>query len=100
MKREHQAVLPLVGSELWASLKQSAPLVTRLLVFPGEGIVSLKVSYRGENDWLAIAKRYGEGGTIDVCFGSGLDFVGALLGLDHALDNDKWRPDKYQGQGK
>lgn len=100
MAKEYQPVLPMVGSELWAAIKSSAPLVTRLLVYPGDGIISLKVSYRGENDWLAIAKRYGEDGTIDVCFGSGLDYVGAILGLDRALDNDKWRPDKFQSQGK
>jgi hypothetical protein len=61
-------------------------------------LISLKVSCRGQHDYLAIAKKYDDKGQIVVCFGSGADFVSSLLGLSVALDSHKWRPDRYANQ--
>lgn len=93
--KESGLQLPLMGSEIWAALLHSVPTVTRFLGKPEQGAVNLKLSYRGALDWLAVAKRYGDDGTLEVCFGSGPDAVGCLLGLENAMDGNKWRPDKY-----
>lgn len=90
-----QHALPLVGTEVWAALNHSCRQVALFLAKPERGLISLKVGYRGQHDFLAVAKRYADDGTIQVCFGSGPDFVGALLGLENSIDHDKWRPDKF-----
>lgn len=92
--------LPLAGSELWSAMAHSLPLIASDAANPQHGFVSLKVTYRGEHDWLAVGKKYDDSGVVVVCFGSGPDFVGALLGLERAIDQDKWRPDKYQNLGR
>ena len=91
--------LPFGGSTLWASLLDTVPLVARLCAYPEKGMVSLKVSYRGQHDWLAVMKRYNDDGRVDVCFGSGPDMIASLLGLERAVDQDKWRPDKWMNKG-
>lgn len=83
------------GTEVWASLLHSVPLVCKFVAFPEKGCISLKVTYRGADDFLAIAKRYGDDGIVQVCFGSGIEYVAALIGLEQAMDMDKWRPDKW-----
>jgi len=90
--------LPLAGSELWAALDHVAPLLRRFVSLSGKGMVSLKVTFRGDNDYLAIAKRYNDDGVVEVCFGSGAEFVGSLLGLEVAMDQNKWRPDKWMNK--
>lgn len=87
--------LPSMGSDLWASLNETLPLLTQLLAFPEKGLVNLKLAYRGEDEILAVIKRYNDDGRVDVCFGSGSDAVAALIGLERAVNHDKWRPDRY-----
>lgn len=87
--------LPLIGSELWGQLHTTCPLLCSLLLDPGRGLISLKVVYRGETDFLAVLKVYAGDGTVNVCFGSGVDYVGSLIGLERAIDQDKFRPDKW-----
>lgn len=83
------------GSRLWQELAELCPLLA-LLIHSGEtGWVSLKLAYRGTNDVLAVAKRYPDQGPVEVIFGSGTDVITALVGLENAIDQDKWRPDKY-----
>jgi hypothetical protein len=85
----------LVGTELWSQIDKTLPELRRYLTQPSRGLISLKCAWRGEGDWLAIAKRYTDEGVVQVCFGSGTDFVSSLIGLEVAMDNDKWRPDKW-----
>lgn len=83
------------GTEVWAAFSHQFPLLTRFMAFPEKGYISIKCTWRGESDFLAIAKRYGDSGLVQVCFGSGTDYVSALIGLEQAVDSDKWRPDKW-----
>lgn len=85
----------LAGSEVWAAIAHTVPLVTGLVAKGDSGFISLAVKYRAEYDFLAVAKRYNNDGRVDVIFGSGTDFVGSLLGLEAAIEDDKWRPDKW-----
>ena len=58
--------------------------------------ISLKLKHRGEHDFLWVAKRYGPDGTQEVIFGSGSTGLDGLRGLEVAMDQGKWRPDKWQ----
>lgn len=87
-----------VGSALWKAMGELVQEVTRYLAVPSKGVVSLKVAYRGERDWLAVLKRYTDEGKVEVLFGSGSDFVGALVGLETALEHDAWRLDKWDNK--
>jgi hypothetical protein len=70
------------------------PQLHAVLVRNDEDAVSLQVKHRGPGDWLAVLRRLGSEGQPQVAFGSGYDFVGALLGLDAALASNRWREDK------
>lgn len=83
------------GAAVWSALIEYVPTVSRHLARPADGMVSLKLLYRGDNDFLAVAKRYGGDGEIQVCFGSGSDVVQSLSGLEVAMDQNKWRRDKW-----
>lgn len=83
------------GGDIWIALIEHVPTVARFLARPSDGMVSLKLLYRGEQDVLAVAKRYSGAGEIQVCFGSGGDVVESLAGLEVAMDQTKWRRDKW-----
>lgn len=85
----------LKGTEVWAAFSHTLPLLTKFMGFPAKGYISVKCTWRGESDFLAIAKRYGDDGTVQVLFGSGTDYVTAFIGLEQAFDADKWRRDKW-----
>jgi len=65
-----------------------------------EDFVDLRVKQRAYGDWLGIAKRYGPDGGLEVCFGTGHDFVSALLGLNGAMAANRWKPDKPWAPGE
>lgn len=88
----------LEGTRVWAEFMHSVPLLAKFLAYPSRAMVSLKVNYRGPGDFLAVCKRYNDDGAVEVCFGSGTDFVASLLGLEVAMDNQKWRLDKWANQ--
>lgn len=88
----------LAGSEIWAALNHTIPHVAAFVANKHGDMVNLKVSFRGEHDFLAIAKKYDDTGVLVVCFGSGPDFVSSLLGLAVAMEHNKWRPDRYGNQ--
>lgn len=85
----------LPGLRFWKVWRKEIPEITRYLSLPQKEVVSLKISFRGENDFLAIMKRYNDEQKVEVIFGSGPDFIGCLLGLEVAIDQDKWRLDRY-----
>lgn len=59
-----------------------------------DDFVELRVKQRGFSDWIGVAKRYGEDGGLEVCFGTGFDFTSCLLGLDGAMAANRWKADK------
>lgn len=83
------------GERLWDELRQTVEEVARYLALPAKGVVSLKLSYRGENDWLAVMKRYNEEDKVEVVFGSGASWVACLIGLEVAIEQNKWRLDRW-----
>jgi len=87
--------LSLKGNVLLAGFVKEVEDVTEVLLNADSSLVNIKISYRGPGDYLAILKRYDDDGTPTVIFGSGVDFITALLGLETAVGQDKWRPDKY-----
>jgi len=58
-------------------------------------LVNIKITYRGSDEWLAIAKRYGGDGSLQVIFGGGGDAYSAFLRLDNNIANGAWRADKF-----
>lgn len=86
------------GTQVWAALFELVPLVSRFLSKPQEGMVNFKLVWRGDNDFLAVAKRYGDDGIVEVVFGSGQDAVGSIIGLETAMEHSKWRPDKWMNK--
>ena len=92
-KVEYQTTL--FGFRMYEALTKEIPLVFAFVSNSSEDFISLRISYRGPGDYLAIGKRYAGDGAPEVIFGSGPDFIGCLAGLEVALDQDKWRPDKY-----
>lgn len=54
----------------------------------------LRVKFRGDGDWLAIAKRDGPDGNPEVVFSSGVDLVTCLIALARSIEAGKWRADK------
>lgn len=83
------------GTEVWSAFSHTLPLLAKFMGFPAKGYISIKCTWRGESDFLAVAKRYGDDGLVQVLFGSGTDYVSALIGLEQAFDADKWRRDKW-----
>lgn len=83
---------PFIG--LYNALVDSAGNLAAVVAYHSEDFVDLRVKQRGEGDWLGIVKRYGSDGGLEVCFGTGHDFVSCLLGLNGAMANDRWKPDK------
>ena len=96
-KRPKQLDLPLKisGHSIHKALRAEAPEVYQLVTNDGDDFISLRIAYRGENDYLAIGKRYGDDGTPQVIFGSGIGLATCLVGLAVAIDQNKWRPDKF-----
>jgi hypothetical protein len=72
-----------------------APSVADFIGNSGGDYISIRVSYRGPYDYLAVAKRYGADGGVEVCFGSGYDWWSSLFGLQGSLSKEAWRPDKF-----
>jgi len=83
------------GQHLEEWMVRTVGNVAKFLGLPSKGVISLKLSYRGENDWLAVMKRYNEENKVEVVFGSGVTWVSCLLGLEVAVEQDKWRLDKW-----
>jgi hypothetical protein len=73
------------------------PNIHNLATKGRQDLINIKVTYRGGEGFLAIAKIYGGDGSVLVCFGGGSDFYSALLRLDQAIENGSWREDKYSG---
>lgn len=57
--------------------------------------LSIRVSCRGQYDWLAIARRTDDAGGPIVCFGNGETYHGALAALNKSVAAGAWRPDKF-----
>lgn len=83
------------GNGIWTEFFAAVPLVAKFLANPGKGMVNFKLVWRGDNDFLAVAKRYADDGHVEVVFGSGQDAIGSVIGLENAMDQQKWRPDKW-----
>ena len=65
-----------------------------------ESFRRFQIKARDDGTFLAVASGYGADGTPMVCFGQGYGVIGALYGLDRAIQGDNWRVDKYAGVGK
>lgn len=90
---QHQ--LSFEGGPVYQALFKACPNFTALFQSGGAEFNSVRIQFRGVYDFLAVCKRWGPDGTPEVIFGSGPDFVGAVLGLEAALEQGAWRPDKY-----
>lgn len=91
----HERQLSFADGPLFAALAKSCPNLAEQVSKDATDFNSIRIQYRGVYDWLAVCKRWGEDGSPEVIFGSGPDFVGAILGLEAALDKGAWRPDKF-----
>jgi hypothetical protein len=60
-----------------------------------QDLVNVKITYRGNDEWLCIAKRYGGDGGLQVCFGGGSDVYSALSSLSASVREGRWKADKY-----
>ena len=69
------------------------PQLHAVLVRNAEEAVGLTVKHRDSGDWIAVLRRYGPDGDPQVIFGSGIDFIGALMGLEGSLAAGRWRVD-------
>jgi hypothetical protein len=89
---------PYVRLEL--GLFEGLPQLHKVLVRADEDALGLNVKHRAPGDWLAIARRYGADGGPEVCFGTGYDLCGALLGLESAIAANRWREDTPWDNGR
>ena len=94
-ENEGDVQLGMAGSGILRALLHECPSVTAILLNKSADLINFKISYRGAYDYLSILKRYDSDGTPVIIFGSGSDFASCLLGLEAAVDQDKWRPDKW-----
>lgn len=85
----------LATANVCPTMAMQAPSVAGFIENREGDYISIRVSYRGPYDYLAVAKRYGDDGGIEVCFGSGYDFWSSLFGLQGSLASQAWRPDKF-----
>lgn len=58
-----------------------------------EDALSVTIKCRGTGDWIGIAKRVGDDGAPEVCFGNAFDFVSCVLALNASMAAGRWRPD-------
>lgn len=79
---------------LYRALGGTLPQLGAFLVRENPDMVSLTLKQRGVGDWLAVLKAFDADGGPIVCFGTGFDVVGCLLGLEGALAANRWRVDK------
>lgn len=79
---------------LEAALQSATPQVYNLYRGDALDFVSLSVRHRGANDFIAVLRSLDEDGGPIVCFGTGFDYVGALLGLEGAVMGNRWRKDE------
>jgi hypothetical protein len=85
--------------ELERGLYGKLPQLRGLALANEEDFTSLLIKHRGPMDWIVVAKKTGDDGGPLVCFGTGFDLVGALLGLEGTLASDRWRVDApYNGK--
>jgi hypothetical protein len=75
------------------------PQLHAVVVRASEDVVGLNVKHRESGDWLAVLRRFGPDGQPQVAFGSGVDFIGALMSLEGSLAADRWREDKPWQKG-
>lgn len=90
----------LYGSKVVSAFYLTYPTVAPFIDNASRDLVSLRITFRGEGDYLAVAKRYGSDGGLEVLFGSGHTWYGCLGGLETAMEQSKWRQDKWNKGGK
>jgi hypothetical protein len=74
-------------------LMAAVPQVSALSGDP-EDFISLLIKQKEDGTCLAVFKRYGPDGGPMVCFGSGYEIAGCLIGLEGAVAANKWRVDR------
>ena len=79
--------------QLELGIYSNLPQVRALVHADGVDFEGLLIKHRGVQDWIVVAKRIGPDGGPQVIFGSGFDFIGALLGLEGSLASNRWRVD-------
>jgi hypothetical protein len=86
------------GTNPYVQLEQGMfrplPQLHAVLVRADEECAGLNVKHRDSGDWIAVLRRYGPDGQPQVAFGSGVDFIGALMGLEGSLAANRWREDR------
>lgn len=90
----------LFGAKIVAAFFLTYPTVGKFIDDGFKDLISLRITYRGPGDYLAIAKRYSSSGDVQVIFGSGHTWYGCLGGLEVAMEQGKWRQDKWNTGGK
>lgn len=63
-----------------------------------EAFRGITITCKGERAYLAVLKRFGDDGTPEVCFASGINFWDLFLGMNAALSKGDWRTDKFEKQ--
>ena len=90
----------LFGAKVVSAFSLTYPTVARFLDDGDNDLISLRITYRGQGDYLAVAKRYSSSGDVQVIFGSGHTWYGCLGGLEVAIEQGKWRQDKWNKGGR
>jgi hypothetical protein len=75
-------------------VNRHAPQLYSIIGRQMEDFVSLLVRQRGLGDFIAVLKKYDDDGRPVVAFGTGFDYVSALLGLEGSIAAGRWRPDE------
>lgn len=83
-------------AQLNDALAVALPLVKRWLV-DRESFREVRIYVRPDGDYLGVLKGYNGEGTPVICFGSGFDVVSCFIGLEMAVNGDRWRKDKPYG---
>lgn len=81
--------------EVGKAVAKHLPELHELFTDARTDLVNVKITYRGNDEWLCIGKRYGGDGGLQVCFGGGADVYSALSSLSASIREGRWKPDKY-----
>lgn len=73
------------------SMSGNLPETYKILKDSADSFHSFRLYARGQGDYLAVIKRYGAAGDVEVCFGNGGDPVAAFLAIEGAVRTGRWQ---------
>lgn len=63
-----------------------------------EQVRGFTIKVQGERAWLCVVKRYGDDGTPQVLFASGINFWDMWWAVNAAINKGEWKTDKFEVQ--